>query len=194
MRKTVRRVVAWGLAMGLAAVFGIVGAARAEIAPNAYFLPSQGVVGQELTLVGTGFPSDAEVLVSTDDRDQPSPAGQTNRVGNFTVSFTVPALAPGPQMAFITVEDVEWTVQFTVVASDASSPPDAGDAAGALWFEPPAGTVGQELQLIGLGFPADTDVSVTTSASPAPTLVGKSGSNGSFTLPFTVPDLAPGQH
>ena len=194
MRRTVRRVVAWGVGFGLAAVFGVAGAAGAVEEPNAFFLPAQGTVGQELRLIGTGFDGDTPVQVATDPDDEPTTVGHTNSEGAFDVPFTIPNVAPGHHVVLIWVGAIQWTAEYEVVASDPDPAPGPGASDGAVWFEPPAGTVGQQLQLIGLDFPADTDVLVTTTASPDPILVGKSASDGTFTLPFTIPDLSPGQH
>jgi hypothetical protein len=190
VKTTVHRVIAWGVVVGLAAVLGGGAAAGAAGAPSASFLPAQGTVGQELRLLGTGFASDSEVLVATDPDEEPVTAGHTDSEGFFDVPFTIPDVAPGRHAVIIWVGPDEWEAEYTVV----TSAPDPDETEGAVWFEPPAGTVGQRLQLIGLGFPADTDVLVTTSASPDPTLVGRSASDGTFTLAFTIPGLAPGQH
>ncbi|MGC0369126.1 hypothetical protein RKD05_001378 [Microbacterium sp. SLBN-111] len=194
MRKTVRRIVAWGVGIGLAAVFGVSGAAGAVDGPNAFFLPAQGVAGQELSLIGTGFDPFVTVQLATSPDEEPVAVGHTNSEGGFLVPFTIPDEQPGKYGVILWVGGIEWIAWYTVVASDPGTTPPPGDSDGAVWFEPPAGTVGQNLQLIGLGFPTDSDVLVTTSASPDPTLVGKSAGDGTFTLPFAVPDLSPGQH
>lgn len=79
-------------------------------------------------------------------------------------------------------------------AAQAADPPPSVGEGSALFFEPPAGVVGQELQLFGLGFPADTDISASTTASPDPVLLGKTAEDGTFQVPYTVPHLDPGQH
>ncbi len=116
------------------------------------------------------------------------------RVVTWGVGFGLAAVFGAGGAAGAVDEPNAFFLPAEVVASDSGPTPDPGASDGAVWFEPPAGTVGQQLQLIGLDFPADTDVLVTTTASPEPTLVGKSASDGTFTLPFTIPDLSPGQH
>lgn len=193
MRKTVRRVVAWGVGIGLAAVIGVAGAAGAVDGDGAvWFEPPAGTVGQNLQLIGLGFPADTDVLVMTSASPDPTVVGKSAGDGTFTLPFTVPDLAPGQHQVDVRVGERAGVLNLFVLPSDSSLPGNDGTS---VELNPDAAAVGEDITVLAGNFTPFQELCVLVKADPPVTeCLGMTGSDGNLYTSWKVPDIRPGKY
>ncbi|WP_022878195.1 hypothetical protein [Microbacterium sp. B19] len=198
MRKTVRRIVAWGIGIGLAAVFGVAGAAGAADAPPAsgdgavWMVPPAASVGQQVQIIGLGFTPNADVYVTTSASPDPTLIGRSASDGTFTLPFTVPDLPPGQHQLDATAGSVQGGLEFMVLAPG-EEPPSSENAS--VQVTPNPVTPGQRVVVSAEAFPPDVAAGLRVMSDPVEyQSLGTTNDSGRILAPWTVPDLRPGTY
>lgn len=144
--------------------------------------PTSGAAGDTVTVSATGFGDTLAVTIKFGGTEVQT--GDTDNLGTFEITFTVPQKSAG---------------QYTVEARDEDGNRKSGTfTVGAkLTVNPTTGNVGFTPVIItGSGFPANTAVTITYANQPAPTVVTTAtDANGAFTYStFAVPVSLHGPH
>lgn len=144
---------------------------------------SQGAVGDQVKLEGTGFDSNSGISINWDSGLATTTAIFSSNTGSFLTNITVPPSTRGNHT--IRARDNATgvsTVSFEVISSLTVSPGSAS----------PASTV----SLTGRGFSASVSVTVTfngTAISTQPTTI-TTNSTGGFSASFVVPSIIQGNY
>ncbi len=133
------------------------------VEPEIAVTPSDGSSGETVTVKGTGFGGDMEVIIEFDGDEIASHT--TDDYGSFERSFTLPAKSSGAYE--IAAEDEEGN------QADASL-----NIASNISLTPMTGNVGTQISVSGTGFPANQPVTVTYDQQTVGT--GTTDSNGIF--------------
>ncbi|MFC1956385.1 IPT/TIG domain-containing protein [Chloroflexota bacterium] len=144
---------------------------------------TQGNVGNEFEITGTGFSSrdDIKVFYDGDEIDIESGDTETDRDGEFTSFIIIPVSTAGDHDIQVEVDRYEAEVKFTVVP--------------AVTFTPTSGKVGDQVTVSGTGFDMNKDLTVYFNNMPTTLTSGTawSDANGSFdNLAFEVPPQGAG--
>jgi len=156
-----------------------------DIEPRIVLTPASGGFENEISIMGDGFRDLSDITILFDGSDiTPFPAPQTNELGSFDSEFWVPSFPNGTYT--VTVLDF-WgnsaSGNFTVVPLLRYAFPDASGAPFSL------------VAINGFGFGSSVNITVyfdTVNVSPYPWY--STGSDGSFQLPFFVPDVPDGTY
>jgi hypothetical protein len=142
--------------------------------------PSQAAAGSSVVINGSGFQPGEKVNVSFNGSGIGTPTADTS--GNFSQSFTVPNLAPGQFGVVATGQSSgrSATTTFTITT------PSAG-----ITLSATQGAAGSALTVTASGFRPGEAVQVTFNGANVGQ--GTADTNGSVSVNFTVPSLAPGQ-
>ena len=139
-------------------------------------MPSTAAVGDNLTIIGTGFQSVADVVAYFDDKDVG--LGQTGTDGGFTTNIKIPACGDG-------VHKIKMDDKTNKAFSDIK-------VSSSMMISPDNGFIGMQVGLQGSGFRPGFPVNVTydnikqegTTVQP----------QGSFTSSFKIPVSRAGPH
>ena len=152
------------------------------IVPDIDLDQSYGPVGNRITVDGTGFAADKNIIIYFEDEALAS--AQTDETGRFTdASLMVPESGRGSH----TVRAVD---ELNNYAEDSYSTRES------LTISTTSGTPGDEVSVDGTGFRSDRPITITfngevvSSISPEP----RSNDRGSFTDVFTVPPVQNGTY
>ena len=146
--------------------------------------PTSGKVGAGVGIGGYGFGANRTITILFNNIPvtllAPVTTGTNGAFSN--AQFYIPA-SPGGA-ATITVRDgtISKIIGFTVEASSAIAD------------MPPLGSVGQELNISGSGYTIGATVEVFYTSDPVLLASTTVGSNGSFSVDFTIPESAAGEH
>jgi len=160
-----------------AKVHGDEGEAEFTVEPDITISPTSGIVGDEVTVTGTGFGDEVDVYIYFDYTDVAT--DETDEDGNFEATFDVPSVGPG---------------SYDVEAEDEDDNSAEAEFTIAIYAEmsPTTGNVGTQVTVSGTGFKANRtatieydDIEVTT----API-----GSDGTFEAAFYAPVSTGGDH
>jgi hypothetical protein len=144
---------------------------------------TSGVVGDQVTLDGTGFTGTSNITFYWDNTLL-SASATTNANGSFTNNtFTIPSSSRGSHT--IKAQDANGnyaTIPFTIGQK--------------ITFAPTSGTVGAEVTVSGNGFEANEDITITFAGTVVTTSPASitTNSEGSFSASFNVPASASGTH
>jgi len=148
--------------------------------------PAPASAGEEVTITGTGFGEDADLIVYFDgDVVYITGDYDTNDCGGFEARFVVPELGPGTYL--VEVED-----EFFNIAEAALDVGPGLDISPVTSAEAP-GNVGDTVELSGNGFVASHELIITYASEPVE-FTTTSLTDGSFTYSFTVPPSPAGEH
>ena len=146
--------------------------------------PDDGVVGTEVDIDGEDFAEDEEITIYYDGDELDSDYivecdDETSGSGDMTCTIIIPPSAAGVHTILVTDESIsdaeaEFTVDSEIAVSPTHTPP--GDVA----------------EVSGTGFDSKEDVTITIEGEEVATK--KTGSDGSFTVQFTVPELDEGTY
>jgi len=140
--------------------------------------PDEGLVGSEVEITGVGFTNSKDIkYIKYDDEEIDIESGdeETDRHGEFTSSILIPESIAGEHT--ITVRDnsnKEASATFTVDPE--------------ITVTPISGTKGDTVAVTGTGFGDETDVTITFNDATVAT--STTDQDGSFTVSFSVPDVA----
>ena len=157
------------------------------VEPEVTVNPTQAPPGDTVTISGTGFGDRVEVdiiLCNVEFKD----AATTDRDGNFTADITVPEVAEG--IWDVDVEDEDGNdveTQFTVeIGTEVTISPVTSQAS--------PGYVGMDITVSGVGFKANSQVTITYATTPTTVATTTSDANGAFTATFKIPQSEAGAH
>ncbi|MDE1764309.1 MAG: hypothetical protein KGH88_08710, partial [Thaumarchaeota archaeon] len=143
--------------------------------------PATSHVGDEVTVGGSGFNSLSTVTLTYNGI--PVGISSTNPSGAFTATITIPPSGIGSQ--HLVVSDASCNAVNSLITINPS-----------LTLNPSTGLSGRLVTVTGSGFASSSAVTLTydgTTLSTSPSTV-TTGSSGSFTTVFTVPQSATGSH
>ena len=156
------------------------GEAEFTVEPDITISPTSGIVGDEVTVSGTGFGDEVDVYIYFDGYEVDITGDdKTDEDGSFEASFDVPSVGPGT---------------YDVEAEDDDDNSAEAEFTIAIYAEmsPTTGNVGTQVTVSGTGFKANgtatieyDDIEVTT----API-----GSDGTFEATFYAPVSTGGDH
>jgi hypothetical protein len=153
-----------------------VATATFNIRQQVTIMPSTAAVGDNVTIIGTGFQSVADVMAYFDDKDVG--LGQTGTDGGFTTNIKIPACGDG-------VHKIKMDDKTNKAFSDIK-------VASSMMISPDNGFIGMQVGLQGSGFRPGFPINVTydnikqegTTVQP----------QGSFTSSFKIPVSRAGPH
>ena len=151
--------------------------AEFEVIPLITLSPTSGAIGEVVTVSGTGFGSRSVVAIYF--RYTEVAYAKTTGYGNFTVTFNVPALAPGT--CDVKAQDGDENTdkaRFTIIAGAS--------------LDRTTGNVGMGLTVSGTGFIAGGTVTVKYDDATIVTIIADS--KGAFAATFQVPISKYGDH
>jgi len=139
--------------------------------------PEEGPVGTVVQITGIGFASDEEIAIEFDgDEVDIEDDDETDNDGEFDSVIVVPDSTAGAQTITVTISGTEATAEFTV-ESEITLDPQSGEAA-------------TDVDVSGTGFGRRQDVVIYFGTESVATKT--TGSNGSFDITFTIPELDAG--
>ncbi len=150
-----------------------------NLVPNIALTPVRGQAGSSVSVSGNGFAASSSVSVTFGSSGQMTTAN-TDSVGNFTASFTVPSIGAGSN---------------TVTATDASSNSATANfnvLAPKITLSPVKGATGKVVTVTGTGFSPSAIVAVSYDSVNQTTTT--SNSTGGFTTTFTAPPSPAGSN
>lgn len=160
------------------------------IEPNIILAPTSGLPGDSVVVAGTGFATESTITIffidsyGTEEDVTPDPAPETDALGSFEATITVPDVGYGTcAIKAKDGEPNEASKDFEVTATITLTP-DEG----------PTGTV---VTIAGKGFAktADQSVTITVGGDEASHVAPiKTKADGTFTGQFIVPTLAVNVH
>ncbi len=142
------------------------------VKPRITVIPPNGADGDSINTSGTGFGSDATVIVKFDGDEVA--VGETDENGNFEISITIPKRTPG-------VYEIE--------AEDEAKNNDkvAFNIAADIKLSKTIGSVGEEVTVSGTGFKPGSIVTVSFNNEPIVVSPTTADTSGMFLATFTVP-------
>jgi len=156
---------------------------------------TQGPVGTSVTVTGSGFSVLTAIGTMTFNGATPSvqtcTSKTTSATGTFTCTFTVPAVAVGTYMAYVSGSDVGTVPADSASATFAVTTP-------VITLSPTQSPVGTSVTVTGSGFSVLTTIGTMTFNGVTPsgqTCTSQTTSaTGTFTCTFTVPAVAVGTY
>jgi hypothetical protein len=156
------------------------------VEPKITLNPAPASVGDEVTITGTGFGEDSDLIVYFDgDVVYITGDYDTSDWGSFESSFIVPELAPGDYL--VEVEDEAFNLAEALLEVGPGldiSPVTSADA---------PGHVGDTVELSGSGFLPNHELTITYSSTPVQ-FTTTSFEDGSFSYSLVVPPSPAGEH
>ena len=145
---------------------------------------TSGIVGDRVTVTGTGFGKEVGVLVTFGDKEMGTAA--TDDKGSFAINFDVPSVGPGTYDVEAKDENGNSArTEFTSTTDISISPATSVDS---------PGNVGMEVTISGTGFRPKTIVTITYTPPPVVVAITESKPDGSFSTTFRIPESETGQH
>ncbi len=156
------------------------------VTPEIAFTPTQAPPGGTVTVTGTGFGDEEDVDITLGTISVAS--GETDDDGDFTISFAVPEMDEG--IYNLVAEDDDGNddeAEFTVeIGIEASISPVTSSAS--------PGHVGQDVTVSGVGFKANSTVTITYTSEPQVVATPTSDADGVFSATFKIPASEGGAH
>ncbi len=142
--------------------------------------PEEGLVGTEVEINGEQFGARENIEITYDDKEVDIKSGdsKTDSNGEFVCTILIPESIAGAHTITVTVAASEVEAEFTVA-------PEAV-------LTPTSGSVGANVSVSGTGFGRRSDVMVYFNAGEVATTT--TGSDGSFSTTFTVPEIDDGTY
>ena len=156
------------------------------VEPEMSFTPLQAPPGGTVTVTGTGYGDEVDVDIILGTASVAT--GETDDDGDFTISFTVPEMAEGT---------------YDLVAEDDDGNDDEGSFIVEIGIEASVspittsaspGHVGQEITVSGVGFNANSTVTITYTSEPQVVATPESDAEGDFSATFEIPESEGGAH
>jgi hypothetical protein len=162
------------------------GQVKFTVQPKITLSPSPVSSGAEVTITGTGFGNDSDLIVYFDgDVVYIKGDYDTNGWGSFESTFVVPEMDPG--IYLVEVEDEA----FNLAAAEIEVGPGLDVSPVTSVLAP--GHVGDTVELSGNGFQPNHELTITYSSEPVE-FTTTSLSDGSFYYEFKVPASPAGEH
>ena len=159
--------------------------AKAEftVEPESAISATSGIIGDRVTISGTGFASIADITVTFGGEEIAT--GQTGNDGNLSISFNVPSVEAGTYVVEVKDEDgnsgkFEFTLSTDISISPVSSQTSPGH-------------VGMEVTIYGIDFKPNSTITIIHSDT-ATVFSTISENDGSFSYTFEIPEMKPGEN
>jgi hypothetical protein len=148
-----------------------------EVIPSLNIDPAVGGIGDIVTILGTGFAANSDVVVNLHGKDV-AIAQVTDR-GSFVAIFYVPVIRVGTYVIEIkdSAQNKRW-IDFTIESE--------------ISINKSTGAVGQKLQVSGIGFEVGGFIQIKYDGIGMTNIVAES--DGSFSTYFNVPVSVAGDH
>jgi hypothetical protein len=141
---------------------------------------TSGMIGDSVTVNGTGFGDEVDVTVTFGGDEVAT--GSTDEDGNFSITFKVPAMPAGTHDVEVEDEDNNsGTAEFTIDAATFS-------------LGTTMGNIGTEITISGTGFKPNTKVTITYASEPIVVATPTTDASGSFAATFKAPASQHGNH
>jgi hypothetical protein len=153
------------------------------VEPDMTISPASGIVGDRVTVTGTGFADSEDITITFDGEEVATDDSDSD--GSFEIDFTVPEVGPGTYD--VEAEDESnnsVSADFTISTNVSISPTTSVNS---------PGYVGMDLTISGTGFIANHEITITYTSEPV-VFTTTSGADGSFSYTFTVPPSTGGEH
>jgi hypothetical protein len=162
------------------------GQVKFTVQPQITLSPSPASSGAEVTITGTGFGDDSDLIVYFDgDVVYIKGDYDTNGWGSFESTFVMPEMAPGNYLVEVEDEDFNLASAEIEVGPGLDINPVTSAVA--------PGHVGDVIELSGSGFQPNHELTITYSSEPVE-FTTTSLNDGSFYYEFTVPPSPAGEH
>jgi len=156
------------------------------VEPEMSFTPNHAPPDATVTVTGTGFAdrADVDIFLGT----TPAGSGQADSDGSFSISFSVPDIEEGTYDLLVEDDEgnddegsfiVEIGIEISISALTTPGSP---------------GYVGDSVTLSGVGFEANSTITITYTTEPQVVATTTSDANGDFTATFDIPKSAAGEH
>jgi len=152
-----------------------------EVTPGISIDKSSGMVGDNVTVTGTGFVDDERDIAIFFDEEEVVTEIRADERGYWEESFEVPEMTTG---TYSVTAEGEWTKERDIDAL--SFEIETG-----ILLSPHQGHVGMNLTVTGRGFATDEDVSITYEDEELATTT--TDDKGSFEVSFSVPESPHGE-
>ncbi len=163
-------------------ILGVVGCLQVAYGQSAAInlTPASGPVGTSVTIAGSGFPVNSNVNITF--ASTVIGAGvPTDSSGSFTLTFTVPKLAPG------TYTILAYGISGNIGSATFTIP------SGSITLNPSSAVVGGSVTISGANFGSNSNVNISLASNVIGAGVPTNGL-GSFGFTFVVPSLTPGSY
>jgi len=157
--------------------------AQFTVEPESAISATSGIIGDRVTISGTGFGASAGVTVTFGGKEIAT--GQTHNDGNLSISFNVPGVEAGTYVVEAKDEDGNsGKFEFTL-SNDISISPVTNQTS--------PGYVGMEVTIYGTDFKPNSTITIihTDTATVFSTI---SGNDGSFSYAFEIPEMKSGEN
>ena len=144
---------------------------------------TSGMIGDRVSISGTGFGSSSDVTVTFGDNEVAT--GETDRDGNLSIPFDVPAVGAGKYVVEVKDDDGNSAKFEFTMSTDISIGPVTSAAS--------PGHIGTEITISGTGFKPNVTITITYASTPT-VFTTTSEADGSFSYTFEVPKSDPGEH
>jgi len=160
------------------------GEVKFTVEPESDISATSGMIGDKVTITGTGFGSSADVTVTFGGDEVAT--GETTNEGNLNITFEVPAVGAGTYDVEVEDEDGNKgdTFSFTMTTDISVSPVTSAAS---------PGYIGMSITISGTGFIPDHDITITYASTPV-VFTTTSEDDGSFSYTFKIPKSEPGEH
>ena len=144
---------------------------------------TSGMIGDRVSITGTGFGSSSDVTVTFGDDEVAT--GKTDSDGNLSIPFDVPAVGAGKYTVEVKDDDGNSAkFEFTMTTNFSVSPVTSAASPGHL---------GTEITISGTGFKPNATITITYASTPV-VFTTQSEDDGSFSYTFEAPKSDPGPH
>ena len=145
---------------------------------------TSGIVGDSVTVNGTGFGNKKDVTITFGNTDVAT--DETSNKGSFEATFNVPSVGPGTyDVKAKDVSNNTASAKFTIATSISISPTTS---------QASPGHVGSEITISGTGFKASSQITITYTTTPIVVATPTSDDKGAFSATFTIPPSSAGTH
>jgi len=144
---------------------------------------TSGMIGDRVAISGTGFGASSDVTVTFGDNEVAT--GETDRDGNLSIPFDVPAVGAGKYVVEVKDDDGNSAKFEFTMSTDISVSPVTSAAS--------PGHIGTEITISGTGFKPNVTITITYASTPV-VFTTQSEDDGSFSYTLKVPKSDPGEH
>ena len=144
---------------------------------------TSGMIGDRVTISGTGFGASSDVTVTFGDDEVAT--GETDSDGNLDIPFDVPAVGAGKYVVEVKDDDGNSEKFEFTMATDINISPVTSAAS--------PGHIGMDITISGTGFKPNVTITITYASTPT-VFTTTSEADGSFSYTFKAPKSDPGAH
>jgi len=154
------------------------------VEPGIQISATSGMVGERVTVTGTGFSENGEVSIAFGGKEVQIAA--TNENGSFAINFDVPSVGPGTYDIEAKDDDGNSAKEEFTLTTGLNISPVTSEAS--------PGHVGMEVSITGTGFMPNHEITIIYATSPVVVAITKTKADGSFSATFKIPKSEAGEH